>query len=113
MIQDYTETEIDVTSTGAVPLGFVQAHKYGGSVRAVEVVAESTVDDAEWNVELDGNDLFGSDASVAASGEAETFTPDQNRSASGDTVSLAVDVNTATSGSAGTMDIGVALDASE
>jgi len=73
---------IDATQSSGTKtkLGFVMIHRYGGSVRAVEVAVEQKLaKDAYWNITLGGNNLFSASQSVTVSGRAEIFYPDQNR----------------------------------
>jgi len=61
-------------------LGYVQIHRFGGSIEVVEVVARQTLaSDAYWNIELNGNNIFSTSQSVATSGKPQLFYPDQNR----------------------------------
>ena len=100
-------TTVDAATVARTVVGYIQAYKFGGSVRAVSVAADQeNADDADWNVELDGSDLFSAEQSVAATDTAEQFQPDQSLDAH-DTVGieLAIDVS-ASSATAGDLNIG-------
>lgn len=99
-MHDY-HTEVDAASTGRSVISFLGVHKFGSSVTVEEVTAEQTNNaDADFNVELDGSDVFSGEQSVSAADTAETLTPDQNRHAAGDTPDLAVDVSSAAANAA-------------
>jgi hypothetical protein len=92
------EISADAVATEAVDL--LQAYKHGGAVTVLSVVVEQTgAADTDWNIELDGNDLFAAEQSVGAADTPEEFIPDQNREAHDDTaVPLALDVSGAGTG---------------
>jgi hypothetical protein len=100
----------DAVATETVDL--IQAHKHGGSVTALAVVVEQTGSaDAEFNVELDGEDLFAAEQSVAAANTPEEFIPEQNRDAHDDeAVELAVDVSSAAAGAGEELNVSVLWD---
>jgi hypothetical protein len=100
MKHDYNTTaSADTIQTSHI--GFIQVHKYGGHVEVVEIVAEQESNaDAEWNVLVDGSNVFSSTQSVTSGDVSETFTPDQNRIASGASMAVELDVT----GSAGAAD---------
>jgi hypothetical protein len=109
MKNDYNTT----SSAGTVQtnhIGFIQVHKFGGHVEVVEIVAEQENNaDAEWNVLVDGSNVFAASQSVASADAPETFTPDQNRIASGASMAVELDV-TASSGTAGNLHVGVGVE---
>lgn len=81
-------------------LGFLQIHKFGGSGYVEEVIVEQEgAQDAEWNIIVDGSNLFSSTQSVASADAPETFVPDQNRYFTG-SAKAELDI-TASSGTSG------------
>jgi len=92
----------DAASIATSTIGFLQIHKFGGSgfVEAVVVEQESAAD-AEFNVLVDGSNIFAASQSVASADAPEEFVPDQNRHFTG-SAALELDV-TASSGTAGNM----------
>jgi hypothetical protein len=109
MKHDYNTTaSADTIQTNHI--GFVQVHKYGGHVEVVEIVAEQENNaDAEWNVLVDGSNVFAASQSVASADAPETFTPDQNRIASGASMAVELDV-TASAGAADNLLVDVLVD---
>ena len=98
---DVLAAELDATAEARTVVGYIQAYKHDGSVRAVSVAGDQEgADDAQWNVELDGTDLFAAEQSVAATNTAEQFQPDQNQDAH-DTVGIEVAVDVSTSSATG------------
>jgi hypothetical protein len=94
-----TVTGIDATSTGSTTAGFAAAAFPGSTLELVNVTAEQTTNaDADWNIEVGGDDAFSTEQSVAASGTPEQFVPDQNQYDSDDTSTIAVDVSSAGTG---------------
>lgn len=109
MKHDYNGTaSADTIQTNFI--GFVQSHEFGGSGFVEKVVVEQTTNsDAEWNVQLDGSNIFSSTQSVTVSDAPETFSPDQNRHVAGPSARLQLDV-TASAGAADTLRLGVLID---
>lgn len=94
-------------------VGFVQIHKYGGRVEAIEVVAEQESNsDAEFNVLLAGSALFSATQSVAAADTPEVLVPDQNEYASGASMAVELDV-TASAANADQLHVDVLLESDE
>jgi len=110
MKHDYNENGIDATTGVTVPLGFVQAHKYGGSITVEDVVVEMAGTDADndFNIEVGGSDVFSAEQ-TATNGAIGTFTPDQNREATGEYVQLDIDISAANA-TTGTMNVSVMVD---
>lgn len=92
----------DATSIATTTIGFLQIQKFGGSgfVEAVVVEQESAAD-AEWNIIVDGSNIFASTQSVASADAPEEFVPGQNRNFAG-SAALELDV-TASSGTSGNL----------
>lgn len=105
-----TITEADVV--GITPIDLLQAYKFEGSVTVLAVVVQQTNNaDAEWNVELDGNDLFSAEQSVAAADTPEEFIPDQSQDAHDDVgVRIDVDVSTGAANAADSLGVSVLWD---
>lgn len=100
---------VDAASAATSHIGFIGEHLYGSSVYVEEVVAEQEgASDADFNVELGGSDLFGSEQSVSSADTPEVLNPDQNEAGTGSPLELAVDVSAA--GSAGDLNITVVYD---
>lgn len=91
---------IPADAVARTTIDLLQGYKDGGGVTAHAVVVEQVgAADAEWNIELDGNDLFDAEQSVAAADTPEEFIPNQNRDAHDDVaVEVAVDVSLAGAG---------------
>lgn len=89
----------DAATIATTTIGFLQIQKFGGSgfVEAV-VVEQSNNADAEWNILVDGSNIFAATQSVASADAPEEFVPDQNRQFTG-SADLQVDV-TASAGNA-------------
>lgn len=106
------EVGVAADAVATTTIDLLQAYKYGGGVTVLAVVVEQTNNaDAEFNVELEGNDLFAAEQSVAAADTPEEFIPDQNRDAHDDTgVRLAVDVSTAAAAAGDELNISVLWD---
>jgi len=102
--QVLTGTGLDATASAGTeyPLGFIQVHRYGGSIEVVEVVAQQRgASDAYWNITVGGNNIFSTSQTVTASNRPQIFYPDQNKyaAASALLVSLVMKSSSATSGS--------------
>lgn len=99
MKHDYNATAIAADTIATTGFGFIAVqNNWGGTVRIDEVVVEQTdAADAEFNVLVDGSNLFSSTQSVASSDTPESLTPDQNRTTASALVDLSLDV-TASSG---------------
>lgn len=93
---------IPADAVGTETVDLIQVHKFSGAVTVLAVVVEQTdAQDADWNVELDENDLFAAEQSLGPPDMPREFIPDQNREAHDDrAVRLAIDVSAA-SGTAG------------
>ncbi|MDX1747918.1 MAG: hypothetical protein R3324_18445 [Halobacteriales archaeon] len=89
-------TGFQADPAGLTTIELLQAYQYEGSVTVLAVVVEQeTNTDAEWNIELAGNDLFAAEQSVAVADTPERFIPDQNQDAHDDVaVRLALDLST-------------------
>jgi|APHM01.1.fsa_nt_gi hypothetical protein len=99
--------EVAADSVATVALGTMLSHKEGGSIEVVEVVVEQTNNaDAEFNLQVGGNDAFSNEQSVAAADTLESFTPDQNEFAS-DNVLLEIDVSNAAANAGDVLNGGV------
>lgn len=100
----------DAVATETVDL--IQAHKHGGGVTALAVVVEQTNNaDTEFNIELEGEDLFAAEQSVAAADTPEEFVPEQNRDAHDDeVVELTVDVSSAAAAAGDELNVSVLWD---
>ena len=87
---------VSVEDIATFDIDLLQAYKFEGSVTVLSVVVEQTNNaDAEWNIELDGNDLFATEQSVTAPDTLEEFIPEQNQDAHDDTaVRLTLDIST-------------------
>lgn len=97
-------------SIATTTIGFAQAQEFGGSGFIDRVVVQQESDsDAEWNVLVDGSNIFASTQSVASSDTSEEFIPDQNRNYTGAVVDIDVDV-TASSTTSGNLIVGVLTD---
>lgn len=87
--------EVAADSAATTALGAILSHKEGGSIEVVELVVEQTTNaDAEFNLQVDGNDAFSSEQSVDTADTLESFVPDQNEFAA-DNVLLELDVSNA------------------
>ncbi len=106
---DYVGKSISLNTPGAKHIAFINAHKFGGHIRAIEATVRATSTSPKFALRLNGNNLHAS-TSVAASNVAETITFTQNQYAAGDIVEL--DLNVVASGSGGTMDVSVLIEAS-
>jgi hypothetical protein len=85
---------------------------FTGPAEVTRVLCEQTgAADAQWNVELGGNDLFANEQSVDAADTVESFVPDQNEYSSTESDQLAVSVSTA--GSAGNLIVTVVYETPE
>lgn len=86
-----------IDSVATVDLGVVA----GKDVTVKEVRVEATASDFDFNIEVDGSDIFGSEQSPSGTSE-EVFTPDQNSRVGGDAaVDIEFDVsNNSATGSA-------------
>lgn len=109
MKADYVREEISLNTSGVQHIGFINVHKFGGSIRAVLATLRASSTSPVWVLQLNGNDLHAS-GSVAASNTAEVITFDQNQYAAGSIVE--VGLNVIASGTGGTMDVTVGVDAS-
>jgi hypothetical protein len=108
---DYNATGVAADSTGVTHVSFVGAHLYGSSATVEQVIAEqSGAADADFNVELDGNDVFSNEQSLDAADTPEELTPDQNKNAAGSPLELAVDVSSASGTADSTLDVTVVVD---
>lgn len=109
MRQDYNR-EITAGSVQTHHIGFVQAHRFGGSSAVKLVVVEQeNNNDAEWNVLADGSAVFSSTQSVASADSPETFVPDQNQHFTGADAELQLDV-TSSAGAADQLRVGVLVE---
>lgn len=109
MKNDYNRTGVDATTRGTALIGFVQAHKYGGSVFVEEIMVEEVGGQGGFfNVQLDGRQIFSNTQSVTTGTTPETFEPDQNRHATGDNLALDFEVVNQESASE-TYNVGVLL----
>lgn len=109
MKHDYNGS-VDATTIATTTIGFAQAQEFGGTGFVHKVVAEQEgANDAEFNVNVDGNAVFSSTQSVASADTPETFVPDQNRHYTGPSVQVEIDV-TASSGTSGNLIVGVLTD---
>lgn len=107
---DY-HAEVDAASAARSVISFIGVHQYGGSVTVEDVTVEQTNNaDADFNIELGGDDIFNSEQSVDAADTIETLTPDQNKSAAGENLDLAVDVSTAAGNAADQLLVTVTVD---
>lgn len=110
---EYTKTDVDGQKTGSQLIGFVNIHEYGGAVKAKKVVVQQNGgSDAQWNIQLDGRDVFATTQSVTTSFTSEAFYPDQNLFASGETVPLRMSITSAAASPAsnGSMAVTVLLE---
>lgn len=96
--QDYSVTITSgiSTSTGN-NLGPVMIHRFGGTVRAVLVMAKEesslTQSTTAFQVALGGRDLFATSQTITNAADTwQTFVPDQNRYASGSGIGLEADI---------------------
>lgn len=110
MKQDYNREGIDATSRQTTTIGFVQTHKFGGTSRVEALIVEEEGGQAsEWNVQLDGSDLFAQTQSVTTGTTPEEFIPDQNQYTASDTAQLEF-VTTNQESNSETLDVGVLVD---
>lgn len=113
MRHDYNAIGVSATALGTTHIGFVAAHKFGGSVFVEEVIVEEDGGNSGlWNVQLGGRELFSQTQSVATGTTPETFVPDQNRYATGDNLELIFDRANQESGSQ-TYNVAVSLSTGE
>lgn len=97
---------ITANSTGRTVIGHIAEAFPRDTVEVVRVVVEQlNAADADWNVELGGNDVFSAEQSVSSADTPEGFVPDQNRFDADETSQIALDVSTA--GSAGGLHVTV------
>jgi hypothetical protein len=99
--------EVAADDVATTALGAILSHKYGSSVEVVEVVVEQTNNaDAEFNLQVDGNNAFSAEQSVAQADTLESFIPDQNEF-SADNVLLELDVSNGAGNAADVLNGGV------
>jgi|APHM01.1.fsa_nt_gi hypothetical protein len=72
------------------------------------VVEQTNAADANWNIQINGDDLFSAEQSVASGDTPENFVPDQNRHVADETATVSVDVSSA--GSAGDLNVFVVFE---
>lgn len=94
--QVHERRALSADDTNTDPIGFVGEQHPGKTVRVVAVIAEQTSNaDAEWNIQVGGNDLFNSEQSVSSADTPELFAPDQNRYVGNDTDKIEIDKSSA------------------
>lgn len=87
--------EVAADSASTVALGAFLSHKEASTAEVVEVVVEQTTNaDAEFNLQVNGNDAFSSEQTVSEADTLESFVPDQNEYAA-DNVLLELDISNA------------------
>lgn len=103
--------EVDAASPGRTVLGHIAEVFAGMTAEVSRVVAEQTNNaDAEFNIELGGNDVFNNEQSVDSADTPEGFVPDQNRYSSSDTDQIALDVSNAAGNAADQLIVTVVYD---
>jgi len=104
---DYSARSVSLNSPGKKHIGFVMAHRFGGSVRAVAAVVRATSTSPKFVLQMADRNLHAS-TSVAASNTPEVIPFDRNQYAAGDIVELAL--NVVASGAGGTADVTVSVE---
>lgn len=106
-VGEVTVTGVDATATGTTDIGDIIAEALTHPRLAVDITPDSLDASVEYNIQVDGNDLFSSEQSSDSNNNAVELTPDQNKQVTGEYVhDYAVDVSTANA-TAGTLDITV------
>lgn len=98
-------TAVAIDSTGTTDIGSLVTDQ----ATIKEVYVDSTQQDFDFNVEANGNDIFGSEQSPSAA--EESFQPDQNQRVGGtDDLELAFAVSSASATGSATADVTVVVE---
>lgn len=98
--------EIAADVATVTSLGVFLSHEADSTIEVIEVAVEQTTNaDAEFNIKLDGANLFSTAQSVTAGDTLETFIPDQNKHSTAG--GLAVEVSS--TGSADVLNGGIRI----
>lgn len=93
---------VDASATGTTDLGSVVADE----AEVQEVTVASADQDFDFNVTMEGADVFSAEQSLSTA--SETFTPDQNARVGGsETVEFTFDVSSASANGSATADVSI------